>query len=119
MAAIDDVKTAINSLNLLLDSDAYMKMLNDPNTSAQDENLLNSAFSRRNQLTQNLLDVYAAKIDQATPQFATLLASMQKINAAATDATSTLQGYTARVQLAVQVASFLDEAIKNAMALGI
>lgn len=119
MAAIDEVKAAINSLNLLLDSDDYMKILNDPNTSAQDKNLLNSAFSSRNQLVQNLLSLYAANIDQTTPQFMNLLSGMNKINTAAAGATSMLQGYTARVQLAVQVASFLDETIKETMALGI
>ncbi len=119
MASIDDVKAAINNLNLLLDSDAYMKMLNDPNTSAQDENLLNSAFALRNQLLQNLIGLYAANIDQTTPQFAEILAGMAKISAAAAGATSTLQGYTARVQLAVQLTSFLDETIKDTIALGI
>jgi hypothetical protein len=119
MAAIDDVKATIKNLNLLLDSDAYMKMLNDPGTSAQDVSLLNSAFELRNQLVLNLLGLYAANIDQTTSQFTTLLESLGKISVAATSATSTLQGYTARVQSAVQLATFLDEAIKKTMELGI
>jgi len=119
MPAIDEVKAAINSLNLLLDSDDYMKMLNDPNTSAPNKNLLNRAFSLRNQLTQNLLSIYANDIDQTTPQFTNLLSGLNKINAASTEAVSILQNYTTRIQLAVQVASFLDETIKETLALGI
>jgi len=117
MAAIDDIQDAIDKLSVLLDSDAYMKMVNDPNTSAQDEDLLKAAFVKRSQLVQALLKLYADKIDETTPQFQTLVGQMNTIATTAADAISTLNAYTERVKFAAEVASYLDTALKYAMAL--
>ena len=117
MAAIDDIQAAIDKLSTLLDSDAYMKMLNDPTTSAQDEDLLKEAFQQRNQLVQTLLGLYAQKIDETTPQFQILVAQMNTIATTASEAVSNLNTYADRAKAAADAASYLDTALKYAMAI--
>ena len=117
MNSIEEINEAINNLSVLLDSDAYMKMINAPATSANDEIYLQGAFLARNRLIQALLAIYAKRIDDNSAAFEEITEEMKSVNKEAKNAASTLKTYAERLESAVKVAGYVDKALQLAAGL--
>ena len=110
---------AIDKLNEILDSDGYMEMVNNSQTSTEKKKLLNQCWSQRNQLTRMLLKIYAKDIEENNDAFKKLITQMKSVRKEAEEAADGLKKIADRIESAVKMAKAVDAALKIAAALAV
>ncbi len=114
-----EIGDAIDKLNEVLDSDAFMEMVNNLDTPSDTRKYLNKCWNQRNQLVRDLLRVYAKDIEEKNSDFKKLIAQMKNVRQEAEKAADGLRKIADRIEAAVEMAKFLDAALKIAAALAV
>jgi methyl-accepting chemotaxis protein len=108
------IKESIRSLNNILDSDAYMEMVNNLETPPDVRKKLNQLWDQRNDLVLDLIDILADEIEQNDPKFQELLKELKNVNKIAKEAADGLKKIADRIESAVKLAKALDKVISFA-----
>ena len=108
---------AIDKLSEVLDSDAYMDMVNNLDTPPEKRKTLNQCWSQRNRLMRILLKIYAKDIEEKNDDFKKLISQMKGVRQEAEEAADGLKKIADRIESAVKMAKAVDAAIKIAAAL--
>lgn len=114
-----EISDAIDKLSEVLDSDAYMEMVNNLDTPSDIRKHLNKCWNQRNQLVRALLKVYAKDIEEKNSDFQKLIAQMKGVRQEAEKAGDKLKKIADRIEAAVEMAKIIDVALKIAAALAV
>jgi len=114
-----EIGDAIDKLSEVLDSDAYMEMVNNLDNPADQRKYLNKMWSLRNELVRALLKIYAKDIDEKNNDFKKLIEQMKGVRKEAENAADGLKKIADRIESAVEMAKYLDAAIKIAAKLAV